>query len=118
MNKLTDMPASERDDLQTIIKAQASEIAGLKKEIEDLKEKLKGLSGYVVKAPNPGYSDVTAGVMFRAGMAFIPDGEGAEEKARGMQYHFGYTVEHVDDWHTLPEAPRMTKSFIEAISGR
>ena len=111
MNKLTDMPTSERDELQGIIKAQAEEI-------EALKEKLKGLSGYLVRSPNPGYSDVTAGIMFRSGTAFIPDGEGANAKARMLSDDFGYSVEHVDDWRSIPEAPKMGKSFIDVISGR
>ncbi len=61
------------------------------------KAKNQTVSGWIVITPNnPRYSDCTAGIWFRNGRAFIPDGKQGEEKARILLNDFGYTVNRVE----------------------
>lgn len=77
-------------------------IEELEKQVESLEKELSktraGLSGYVVKTPNPYYTGITSGIFFRNGKAFIPDGKRSEEIVGILVKDFGYTAVHVDDY--------------------
>lgn len=78
------------------------QVESLEKKIEQLEKELSktraGLSGYIVKTPNPYYAGITSGVFFRNGKAFIPDGKRSEEIVGILVKDFGYTAVHVDDY--------------------
>lgn len=91
----------------------------LKQRVEELEERLHaasgGRAGWLVETPNRNFSGETAGVFFRHGTAFIPDGPDAERAARAMKDEFGYRVTGVSDWRELPQGERVGKSMIDVI---
>lgn len=94
-------------------------IAELEAEVERLKASMPvGMSGWLVTAPNKGYTGVTLGVMFRGGQAFIPDGAGAEKIAKELAGDFNYAVKRVEDWRNMgqDETEKVRRSMIDVIS--
>lgn len=101
-------------------------IADLQKRIEELEQENQdlraqlagrggGAAGWLVSTPHPSFSGQTMNIQFRRGMAFIPDGAGNEAIARQMASEFGYKVEHVADFHQLPEDSPVRRSMIDML---
>lgn len=99
-----------------------SELATLRRENDYLRARLLelegaagGVSGFLVTSPNSRYNGVTAGVQFRQGQAFIPDGPGATETVKTLTQDFDYGAAHLSDWREIPQAPDQAKSFIDVL---
>lgn len=84
--------------------------------LKEKKAPAQGLPGFVVTTPNARFSGETAGVYFRDGRGFVPDGEGAEALAQSLVSDFGYAVEHVQDWREAVSGKAMRRSMIDIIS--
>lgn len=55
-----------------------------------------GEDGWLISCPNPKYNDVTAGVQFKAGRAFIPDrGDESAALVRLLVSDFNYRAEQM-----------------------
>lgn len=93
-------------------------IAELEAELAKLKELTPpGMSGYLVKTGNRQYSGETFGVQFRAGQAFIADGDNSEHIAGQMRDDFGYDVQRVEDWRQISksETDQVRRSMIDVL---
>lgn len=116
------MELQDEEALREELEALREENELLRNQIASLTNQAKpqatGRGGWVVTTKNPQYEGRTAGVMFRGGRAFIPDGDGAAGKANALKVDFGYQVEYVEDWQGLPEAPELQRSFIDVLTGR
>ena len=97
-----------------LIEAQAETIRAMEAQLKDA---MGGAAGWLVTCPNARYEGKTLDVWFRGGRAFIPEGPGAEAKAKELHNDFGYTVTQVKDWRALPQAESMRARFAEVAMG-
>lgn len=104
--------AAQVVELQTQLDNCRVEIETLRAQVE---AKPKGIAGYMVRVPFAGYNGTTAGVQFRNGTAFLPDTENGKRTAQMLADEFGYSIERVDDYQALPEAPAIGRSLIDAL---
>jgi hypothetical protein len=84
-----------KNEMEQLIAQLQAENDELRQQIAARDAALSGASGggWLITSPNPRYTGVTAGVEFRAGRAFIPEGQpGAEARVRQLQLDFGYRV--------------------------
>lgn len=100
--------------LQELVAQKDQEIESLKNQA---KPTTKGRGGWLVETPSRLYNGLTAGIQFRAGRAFIPDGKGAETAAKMLRDDFRYQVQYVEDWQELPVAEEVSRSFVDVLTG-
>lgn len=106
--------AQQLEDLRAQLDKALAEKEELKRQ---LAAKPSGRSGWLVRTPFKGYSGTTAGVIFRSGLAFLPDTEEGTAKAQYLANEFGYKTEYVTDWQEVdrPTAEQVGKSLVDAL---
>lgn len=80
----------------------------------ELAAKPSGRAGWMVTTPTP-YNGSTAGVIFRKGKAFLPEGEEGKRLAHFLADEFGYKVEFVTDWQAIPQSEQIGKTLIDVL---
>ena len=117
--RVDNLQIADRDELLALIASLQGQIQEKDAEIASLKGQIsptsEGRGGWLVTTPNGAYNGETAGVMFRNGRAFIPDGPEAAREAQQLKADFGYLVEHVDDWREVPAAPQIKRNFVDSL---
>lgn len=108
---------AEVDRLTSVVKDLEEQLAA-----RDAVARSSGEPGWLITCRNPQYNGNTAGVEFRNGRAFIPQGKpGAARLVNTLATDFGYQVQAMTskDFEGLPVGPvepDTSRRFINAIS--